>query len=135
MSAGTGTAEMSTEPSAAQNTRQYHVRFQGFLFFAIVITLFVLFFRAPLLRAVYSNRGQIYYVKYQVDSSNKLHEVNERLLQDYDMLVFDSPPAFAVTGPIVLSQVLDGVCCWWWMRVRPGAGVQVNLAGTGLGSY
>ncbi len=41
--------------------------------------------------------------------SQKLQRLVDRLLQDHDLVVFDAPPALAVTDPIVLSQSLDGV--------------------------
>lgn len=41
--------------------------------------------------------------------SQKLQRLVERLLQEYDYLIFDAPPALAVTDPIVLGQSLDGV--------------------------
>ncbi|MCP4128243.1 MAG: polysaccharide biosynthesis tyrosine autokinase [Gammaproteobacteria bacterium] len=41
--------------------------------------------------------------------SHKMQALTDRILQDHDIVVFDSPPALAVTDPIVLGQAMDGV--------------------------
>ena len=41
--------------------------------------------------------------------SNKLQQLVDRLLVDNDLIIFDSPPALAVTDAVVLSQAMDGV--------------------------
>ncbi len=41
--------------------------------------------------------------------SKKFQVLCERLLHDHDMLILDSPPALAVTDPVILGQALDGV--------------------------
>jgi non-specific protein-tyrosine kinase len=53
--------------------------------------------------------GQLPHNPSELLGSQKLQRLVERLLQDYDVLVFDAPPALAVTDPIVLGQTLDGV--------------------------
>ncbi len=58
--------------------------------------------------------------------SQKLQRLVERLLQDYHFLIFDSPPALAVTDPVVLSQSVDGVL----LVVDAGATREVALVQT-----
>ncbi len=41
--------------------------------------------------------------------SHKMQALTDRILQDHDIVVFDSSPALAVTDPIVLGQAVDGV--------------------------
>jgi len=41
--------------------------------------------------------------------SQKLKELLERLKTEFEMVLFDSPPAMAVTDAVVLSTLLDGV--------------------------
>ncbi len=41
--------------------------------------------------------------------SHKMQALIDRILQDHDVVVFDSSPALAVTDPIVLGQAMDGV--------------------------
>jgi non-specific protein-tyrosine kinase len=53
--------------------------------------------------------GQLPHNPSELLGSQKLHQFAERLLQDYDFLIFDSPPALAVTDPAVLGQAMDGV--------------------------
>jgi len=53
--------------------------------------------------------GQLPHNPSELLGSQKLQRLVERLLQDYDYLIFDAPPALAVTDPIVLGQSLDGV--------------------------
>lgn len=53
--------------------------------------------------------GQLPHNPSELLGSHKLKQFTERLLQDYDFLIFDSPPALAVTDPAVLGQAMDGV--------------------------
>ena len=53
--------------------------------------------------------GQLPHNPSELLGSQKLHQFAERLLQDHDFLIFDSPPALAVTDPAVLGQAMDGV--------------------------
>jgi len=53
--------------------------------------------------------GQLPHNPSELLGSQKLHQFAERLLQDYDFIIFDSPPALAVTDPAVLGQAMDGV--------------------------
>ncbi len=53
--------------------------------------------------------GQLPHNPSELLGSQKLQVLCERLLHDHDMLILDSPPALAVTDPIVLGQVLDGI--------------------------
>ena len=41
--------------------------------------------------------------------SQKMKELIKRLKERYDILMFDSPPVLAVTDPVVLSTLVDGV--------------------------
>ncbi len=53
--------------------------------------------------------GQLPHNPSELLGSHKLRQLTERLLQSYDMLIFDSPPALAVTDPVVLGREMDGV--------------------------
>jgi len=53
--------------------------------------------------------GQLPHNPSELLGSHKLKQLIERLLQDYDILLFDSPPALAVTDPVVLGREMDGV--------------------------
>lgn len=53
--------------------------------------------------------GQLPHNPSELLGSHKLKQLTERLLQDYDILLFDSPPALAVTDPVVLGRGMDGV--------------------------
>ena len=41
--------------------------------------------------------------------SQKMRDLVRKLLEDFDYLIFDSPPFMAVTDPVVLGTFLDGV--------------------------
>jgi len=53
--------------------------------------------------------GQLPHNPSELLGSHKLKELTEFLLRDYDILIFDSPPALAVTDPVVLARNMDGV--------------------------
>ena len=53
--------------------------------------------------------GQLPHNPSELLGSHKLRQLTEQLLQSYDMLIFDSPPALAVTDPVVLGREMDGV--------------------------
>ena len=53
--------------------------------------------------------GQLPHNPSELLGSHKLKLLTEHLLKDYDILIFDSPPALAVTDPVILSQEMDGV--------------------------
>jgi non-specific protein-tyrosine kinase len=53
--------------------------------------------------------GQLPHNPSELLGARKLQELAERLLQDYDMLIFDTSPALAVTDPVVLAKEMDGV--------------------------
>jgi len=42
-------------------------------------------------------------------SSEKMHNFIQDLRKDYDHILFDAPPALAVTDPIILSTKVDGM--------------------------
>ena len=53
--------------------------------------------------------GQLPHNPSELLGSHKLQELTDYLLQKYDLLLFDSPPALAVTDPVVLGRNMDGV--------------------------
>jgi non-specific protein-tyrosine kinase len=53
--------------------------------------------------------GQLPHNPSELLGSQKLQQVIERLKETYDTIILDSPPALAVTDPIVLGQVMDGI--------------------------
>ncbi len=53
--------------------------------------------------------GQLPHNPSELLGSHKLQQLTEHLLKDYDILLFDSPPALAVTDPVVLGREMDGV--------------------------
>ncbi len=53
--------------------------------------------------------GQLPHNPSELLGSHKLLELTEYLLRSYDILIFDSPPALAVTDPVVLGRNMDGV--------------------------
>jgi non-specific protein-tyrosine kinase len=53
--------------------------------------------------------GQLPHNPSELLGSHKLQQLTEHLLNDYDVLLFDSPPALAVTDPVVLGREMDGV--------------------------
>ena len=53
--------------------------------------------------------GQLPHNPSELLGSHKLQQLIDQLLQSYDILLFDSPPALAVTDPVVLGRNLDGV--------------------------
>ncbi|HEY81588.1 MAG TPA: polysaccharide biosynthesis tyrosine autokinase [Caldilineae bacterium] len=53
--------------------------------------------------------GQLPHNPSELLGSHKLKELVEFLLNDHDLLIFDSPPALAVTDPVVLGRSMDGV--------------------------
>ena len=53
--------------------------------------------------------GQLPHNPSELLGSHKLKQLVDLLLKDYDMLLFDSPPALAVTDPVVLGREMDGV--------------------------
>ena len=53
--------------------------------------------------------GQLPHNPSELLGSHKLQQLTKHLLKDYDILIFDSPPALAVTDPVILSQEMDGV--------------------------
>ena len=42
-------------------------------------------------------------------SSNRMKKIVSLLKQEYDYVIFDTPPVGAVTDPVVLSTLVDGV--------------------------
>ena len=53
--------------------------------------------------------GQLPHNPSELLGSHKLKQLTEQLLKAYDFLIFDSPPALAVTDPVILSREMDGV--------------------------
>jgi len=53
--------------------------------------------------------GQLPHNPSELLGSHKLKQIVDTLLQNYDILLFDSPPALAVTDPVVLGREMDGV--------------------------
>ncbi len=53
--------------------------------------------------------GQLPHNPSELLGSHKLKQLAEHLLSDYDILLFDSPPALAVTDPVILGREMDGV--------------------------
>jgi len=53
--------------------------------------------------------GQLPHNPSELLGSHKLEQLTEHLLNHYDILFFDSPPALAVTDPVVLGREMDGV--------------------------
>lgn len=53
--------------------------------------------------------GQIPHNPSELLGSQKLVRFAERLLEEFDLLIFDTPPTLAVTDPVVLARVMDGV--------------------------
>ncbi|HHB89678.1 MAG TPA: polysaccharide biosynthesis tyrosine autokinase [Anaerolineae bacterium] len=53
--------------------------------------------------------GQLPHNPSELLGSHKLQELTDYLLGKYDLLLFDSPPALAVTDPVVLGRNMDGV--------------------------
>ncbi len=53
--------------------------------------------------------GQLPHNPSELLGSHKLKQLTEHLLRDYDILLFDSPPALAVTDPVILGREMDGV--------------------------
>ena len=53
--------------------------------------------------------GQLPHNPSELLGSHKLKQLLELLLRSYDFLIFDSPPALAVTDPVILSREMDGV--------------------------
>ena len=53
--------------------------------------------------------GQLPHNPSELLGSHKLQQLVDQLLQKYDVLIFDSPPALAVTDPVVLGRNMDGV--------------------------
>lgn len=53
--------------------------------------------------------GQLPHNPSELLGSHKLMQIVEKLLQQYDLLIFDSPPALAVTDPVILGREMDGV--------------------------
>src|SRR5690625_2409712 len=41
--------------------------------------------------------------------SNRMKSLLEKLKEDYDFIIFDSPPALAVTDSKILSTIVDGI--------------------------
>ncbi len=53
--------------------------------------------------------GQIPHNPSELLGSQKLVRLAERLLEEFDLLIFDTPPTLAVTDPVVLARAMDGV--------------------------
>ena len=53
--------------------------------------------------------GQLPHNPSELLGSHKLKQLTEYLLEAHDILIFDSPPALAVTDPVVLGRSMDGV--------------------------
>jgi non-specific protein-tyrosine kinase len=53
--------------------------------------------------------GQLPHNPSELLGSHKLQQLIEQLLKTHDILLFDSPPALAVTDPVVLGRNMDGV--------------------------
>ena len=53
--------------------------------------------------------GQLPHNPSELLGSNKLQQVVDKLLETCDIVILDSPPALAVTDPVVLAQKMDGV--------------------------
>ena len=53
--------------------------------------------------------GQLPHNPSELLGSHKLKQLTEHLLTHYDILIFDSPPALAVTDPVILGREMDGV--------------------------
>jgi non-specific protein-tyrosine kinase len=53
--------------------------------------------------------GQLPHNPSELLGSHKLKQLTEQLLQSHDFLIFDSPPALAVTDPVILSREMDGI--------------------------
>ncbi len=53
--------------------------------------------------------GQLPHNPSELLGSHKLKQLTKQLLKDYDILIFDSPPALAVTDPVILGREMDGV--------------------------
>jgi capsular exopolysaccharide synthesis family protein len=53
--------------------------------------------------------GQLPHNPSELLGSHKLKLLVEQLLKNHDILIFDSPPALAVTDPVVLGREMDGV--------------------------